>query len=99
LELLTKPQINILDTGKEYKILKVTGVKGTQIASHLCTKEAIIIILKGAALLKLGDVEILLNSDESAIIPASVPHALFIKENLTANVIMSVDSEIKFINN
>ena len=37
--------------------------------------------------------------DDSAIIPASVSHSLFIKENFEAYVIMAIDSEIKFDNN
>lgn len=95
----TKPQMSIQDTGKEYKILKVTGAKDAQMPLHFSTKEAIIVVLKGKIILKLGDKDIHLSQDESAIIPASEPHTLSVKEDFTANVIMGVESEIKFINN
>ena len=91
--------MSILKTGKEYKLLKVTGGKGSQMPNHYSTKEAIIIVLKGEALLKFQDKEINLIPDDSAIIPASVSHSLFIKENFEAYVIMAIDSEIKFDNN
>ena len=67
--------------------------------SHFSTKEAIIIVLKGEVLLKFQDKEMNLIPDDSAIIPASESHSLFIKENFEANVIMAIDSEIKFNNN
>ena len=67
--------------------------------SHLSTKEAVIIILKGEAVIKLTNKEIHLKINESAIIPAKEPHILIIKKDLEANVIMKTDSEIEFITN
>jgi len=99
MKIMIKPQMSILKTGKEYKILHVKGNKGSQMPSHFSTKEAIIIVLKGEALLKFQDKEINLIPDDSAIIPASESHSLFIKENFEAYVIMAIDSEIKFDNN
>lgn len=96
---MTKPEMNILKMGKEYKIMHVKGDKGSQMPSHFSTKEAIIIVLKGEVLLKFKDKEINLIPDDSVIIPASESHSLFIKENFEANVIMAIDSEIKFNNN
>jgi len=94
-----KPQMSILKTGKEYKILNVTGGKGSQMPDHYSTKEAIIILLKGEALLFMGGKEIRLMPCEFTLIPASEPHKLIIKEDFEANVIMALDSEIKFLNN
>lgn len=94
-----KPQMSILKTGKEYKLLKVTGGKGSQMPNHYSTKEAIIILLKGEALLCMGGKEILLMPSELTLFPASEPHKLFIKEDLEANVIMALDSEKKFLTN
>ena len=99
METQTKPQMSILKSGKEYKILIVTGVKDSQMPSHYSTKEAIIILLKGEALLKMGGIDVRLLPGEFTIIPAAEPHTLFIKEDFEANVIMALDSEIKFINN
>lgn len=99
METQTKPQMSILKSGKEYKILNVTGVKGAQMPPHYSTKEAIIILLNGEALLKMEGKDIRLLPGEFIIIPAAEPHALYIKEDFEANVIMAIDSEIKFINN
>lgn len=66
---------------------------------HISTKEAVILVLQGEVLLKLGWKEIQPKPNESTIIPASEPHTLLIKEQFAANVIMAIESEIKFVNN
>ncbi|MGB3077936.1 MAG: hypothetical protein WBB31_02570 [Saprospiraceae bacterium] len=99
MQTIVKPQISILETGKEYKILRVTGAKGCQMPQHISTKEAIIIVYEGEAILKLGSREIPLRVNEPFIIPALAAHSLFITEDFAAHVIMAVESEIKFINN
>lgn len=99
METHSKPQMSILKTGKEYKILNVKGGKGSQMPDHYSTKEAIIILLKGEALLCMGGKDIRLIPCEFTLISASEPHKLFIKEDFEANVIMALDSEIKFLNN
>ncbi len=91
--------MRIAERGKELKILNVTGTKGVEMPCHFSTKEAIIIVLKGEVLIKLEDKEIYLKPNQSLIIPASEPHTLSVKEDFAANVIMAIDSEIKFINN
>lgn len=70
-----------------------------EIPSHFSTKEAVIIILKGEVVLKLTNKEINLKTNESTIIPAKEPHKLMIKKAFQANVIMEIDSEIKFKTN
>lgn len=99
MQTLIKPEMSILERGKEYKVLHVTGAKGCQMPPHLSTKEAIIIVYEGEAILKLDSQEIYLMVNEPFIIPALASHSLFITEDFAAHVIMAVDSEIKFINN
>lgn len=99
METQAMPQMSISKIGKKYKILQVTGEKGTQMPSHFCTKEAIILVQEGVAVLKLTAKEIHLKRNDSAIIPAEEPHALMIQENFQAIVIMEIGSEIKFVNN
>jgi quercetin dioxygenase-like cupin family protein len=95
---LNKPEITLLKKGAAFKILQVQGIKGTQMPQHLSTKEAIIIVEEGSALIKINNEEHLLKKSDSFIIPAGVPHSLLAMTNLRAQVIMPIESEIKFIN-
>jgi quercetin dioxygenase-like cupin family protein len=94
----TMPNMIVFQTGEQFKVLKVTGTKGMEMPSHLSTKEAVVIILKGEAVLKLTNKEINLKKNESVIIPVKEPHILMITKDLEANIIMEIDSEIKFKN-
>lgn len=98
MELQTKPEMIVSQTGDRFKILRVTAIKDMVMPSHFSTKEAVIIVLKGEAVLRLTEKEVHLKTNESTIIPAGEPHILTIKEDFQANVIMEIDSEIKFVN-
>ena len=98
METLTKPEMVVRQVGDKYKILNVSGAEGAQMPLHITTKEAVIIVLQGEAILKLQNREIHLRTNDSAIIPAQAPHTLQIEKDFEANVIMEIDSEIKFIN-
>lgn len=91
-----KPEMSILQIGNKFKVLKVTGVKGAEMPSHFSTKEAVIIVLQGEAILSLSAKQIHLKTNDSAIIPANEAHTLQIKEAFQADVIMEIDSDIKF---
>lgn len=99
MEIQTKPEMIVSKIGEQFKLLKVTGLKGMEMPSHISTNEAVIVVLKGEALLRLTDREIYLKTNDSTIIPAREPHTLTITENFQANVIMGINSEIKFVNN
>lgn len=99
MEIQTKPEMIVSQKGEQFKVLKVTGTKGVEMPSHFSTKEAVIIVLRGEAVLKLTMKEVHLKANESTIIPAKEPHILMIKEDFQANVIMEIDSEIKFVTN
>jgi quercetin dioxygenase-like cupin family protein len=92
------PQVKISKSGNEFKILNVTGTKGSAMDTHLSTGEAILSVFRGEAVLKLGEKEMHLLPGELVIIPAEEPHTLSILNDFEANVIMAIDSQIKFLN-
>ena len=94
-----KPEMRVFQTGDKFKVLKVKGLKGAVMPSHFSTKEAVIIVLEGEAILNLSEKQIHLKAKDSAIIPANEIHTLQITETLLANVIMEMDSDIKFEGN
>lgn len=92
----TKPEMSVSQIGNTFKVLHVKGVKGAEMPSHFSTKEAVIIVLQGEAILSLTEKKIHLKAHDSAIIPANEIHTLQIIETLQADVIMEIDSDIKF---
>ena len=92
------PQIVILQSGDSVKVLQVTGKEGMVIPEHFCTKEAVLVIQKGSAILKMDGKECSLTRDQSFIIPGGTNHILNITEGFQAIVMMSIESEIKFVN-
>jgi quercetin dioxygenase-like cupin family protein len=95
---MNKPTLTLLKKGDLFKILQVTGEKDAQMPKHLSTKEAIIIVEEGDAIIEINAQEHLLKKNDSLVIPAGVPHSLLIKTSFKALVIMPIESEIKFIN-
>ncbi len=98
METLTKPEMTLAHVGDKFKIFKVTGSRGAEMPSHVSTKEAVVVVLKGEAVLRLLGKEIHLKANDSTIIPAQIPHSLQIEEDFESDVIMEIDSEIKFTN-
>lgn len=92
-----KPEMSLSQIGSKFKVLKVTGEKGMQMPSHFSTKEAVIVVLQGEAILNLMDKKIHLKPHESAIIPAGEPHTLELKSTFQADVVMEIESEIQFM--
>jgi quercetin dioxygenase-like cupin family protein len=95
---MNKPELTLLKKGDLFKILQVTGEKDALMPKHLSTKEAIIIVEEGEAIIEINAQEHLLKKNDSLVIPAGVPHSLLIKTSFKALVIMPIESEIKFIN-
>lgn len=50
---IEKPKISLLISGEMYKVYEVTGRAGMVMPKHYSTKEAVIIIKEGSALLEL----------------------------------------------
>lgn len=92
------PHMTILQSGKSFKVLQITGSEGMSMPDHFSTKEAVVIIQNGSAMLKIGGEENLLTQSQSFVIPAGEHHSLTLNENFLAYVIMEIDSEIKFVN-
>lgn len=92
------PQIIIRQSGNSVKVLQVTGNDGMTIPEHFCTKEAVLVVQKGTAILTMDGIENALMRDQSFIIPGGKKHTLNMKEGFQAVVIMDIDSEIKFNN-
>lgn len=93
-----KPQMTVLETGRCFKVLQVTGGPGMHMPEHISTKEAVIIVQKGSATLTMNGRDYALKTNACMIIPASQKHTLSIQENFQAHVVMEVGSEIKFTN-
>lgn len=61
---------------------------------HISTKEAVIIVQKGTAILKMKGIDHVLKVNESFIVPSGEKHGLQITEDFQAFVIMESGSEI-----
>ena len=96
METLNKPELIPLDMGKSFKTLQVKGLAGMVMPPHHSTKEAIIVVQQGKALLQMPKSDHVLNEGSTFIIPAGVDHKLDILENFKAIAIMAVDSELNF---
>jgi quercetin dioxygenase-like cupin family protein len=92
-----KPELVLLKTGALFKVLKVNGQSGMQMPLHYSTKEAVIIVQEGSALLKIDEKEHLLQDGDSFIIPARQNHNLSVKSEFKALVIMPLDANIEFV--
>jgi quercetin dioxygenase-like cupin family protein len=90
------PKLITLLSGTSLKVLEVTGREGLQMPLHYSTKEAVIMVQEGSALLNLDEQEYLLKSGDAFIIPALENHTLSIKSDFKAKVIMELDSKIEF---
>jgi len=94
---INKPELVSLKRGASFKVLKVTGKADMQMPLHYSTKEAVLILQEGSALLKTDEKEHLLQAGDSFIIPARQNHNLSLKSEFKALVIMSLDSNIEFV--
>ncbi len=97
MEVINKPELTTLEIGDSIKTLQVKGLAGMTMPPHLSTKEAVIVVQEGQALLKMPEGGHLLKKGSTFIIPAGKEHALTIQKDFKAVAIMAVDSEINFI--
>jgi quercetin dioxygenase-like cupin family protein len=95
---MNKPEVTLLQKGVVFKILQVTGEKDMLMPKHISTKEAVIVIAEGYAIIEIASVEHLLKKGDSIIIPATAPHSLLVITSFKAIVMMPVESEIEYIN-
>ena len=96
METLNKPELNLLHEGSSLKTLQVSALGGMFMPLHHATKETVIVVQQGSAILKMAKTEHVLKEGTSFIIPALVEHSLEIKTDFKAIAIMAVDSDIEF---
>lgn len=93
---LNKPELILLDTGSSLKTLQISALAGMIMPLHHATKETVVVVQEGIALLKMPAAEHVLKKGECFIIPGLVDHSLEVKTDFKAIAIMAVDSEIEF---
>lgn len=91
-----KPEMTLLGNGKIFKTLNITAKAGMEMPLHHSTKEAVIVVLKGEAILKMPDGEHTLAQGTTFIIPEKVEHSLKINLDFHAIAIMENTSVIEF---
>lgn len=92
------PNLRVAKTGKAYKVLEVTGDADCLMPPHLSTKEAVVIVQEGDAMLEIDGGINYLTKNDVFVIPAATVHTLSIKNKFKAIVIMELDSQIEFVN-
>lgn len=96
METLNKPELNLLSTGNSLKTLQVSALAGMIMPLHHATKETVIVVQEGMAILKMPSVEHILEKGTAFIIPALIDHSLEIKKDFKAIAIMAIDANIEF---
>jgi quercetin dioxygenase-like cupin family protein len=91
------PKLETLKTGETFKIYMVTGQKGMEMPLHYSTREAVVIVQEGSALLAIDGQEYLLGKGNSFIVPAGINHSLVLKSDFKSLVVMALDSKIEFV--
>ncbi len=91
------PQLATLKSGESLKVYQVTGHAGMKMPLHYSTKEAVVIVQEGYAQLKIDEIKHILQEGSSFIIPAHQNHTLSVKAKFKALIIMSLDSNIEFV--
>lgn len=97
MEVMIKPELTSLKVGNSFKTMQVEGRAGMIMPPHHSTKEAVIVVQQGQALLKMLESDHVLQKGSTFIIPAGKEHTLTIQKDFKAIVIMAVDSKINFI--
>ncbi len=96
MEVRNKPEMTLLKNGKMFKTLNITAKAGMEMPLHHSTKEAVIVVLKGEAVLKMPGGQYILSHETTFIIPAMVEHSLKINTDFHAIAIMENTSAIEF---
>lgn len=91
-----KPEMKPLKTGIALKVLQINGKAGMVMPLHRTTKEAVVIVQEGSAVLSLPDREYTLKKGDNFIIPANVDHRLSLKTDFEAIGVMMLESTIEF---
>lgn len=96
METINKPQLEALKAGKDLKVLRVTGKAGDLMPVHYTTKEGVIVVKQGKAILQMGNSRSILKPNDVFLVPENVSHSLSIEEDFEAVVTLFVNSTIEF---
>lgn|SRR5690606_6367623 len=96
METAEKPSLAVHQKGKTFKVLEVTGSEGMSMPEHYCTKEAVLIVRRGSAVLNMLGKQYALKQNDSLILPQGEKHTLSITGEFQSHVVMEIDAEIKF---
>ena len=91
------PKLETLKTGNSFKIHEVTGQAEMVMPLHYSTREAVVIVQEGSAILHIDEQKVRLERNDSYIIPAHKNHTLLLETQFKALVIMALDSKIEFV--
>lgn len=92
------PSLKVSKKGNTFKILEVTAETDAVMPPHLSTKEAVVIVQEGDAVLEINGTTNHLTQNDVFVVPAATAHTLSIKSKFKAVVIMELDSQIEFVN-
>ena len=93
---LKQPEVTPLSKGKELKVLQVTAEAGAMMPPQYSTKEAVVTIIDGNAILEMNGEETILKKGTTFLIPEKQTHSLTAITKLLATVVMPIDSFIEF---
>jgi len=96
MNILNKPELIQLNAGDSFKIIQITGKAGMGMPLHHSTKEAVVIVQEGTAILHMHDREYQLAKGDYFIIPAHEKHSLLLKTDFKAIGVLPLDSTIEF---
>lgn len=91
-----RPKMTPFAQGDQFKTIQVEAESGMKMPTHHTTKEAVIMVRKGEAILRLPQEERHLRAGDSFILPAEMQHSLEVIQHFSAMVVMAIESEIKF---
>lgn len=96
IESIDKPEMTLLQMGSRFKTLNITAKAGMVMPWHHSTQEAVVVVLKGEAILIMPEIEHKLSQGDTFIIPQVVSHSLKINTDFHAIAIMENISAIEF---
>ena len=85
-----------LNAGDSLKVIQITGKTGMGMPMHYSTKEAVVVVQEGTALLTMHNRVYQLTKGDYFIIPAYEKHSLLMKTDFKAIGVLTLDSEIEF---
>lgn len=96
MEVMNKPEVTSIDVGLSTKVMQIKGAAGMIMPPHYATKEAVIVVQEGQAVLKMQGSSHILKKGSTFIIPAGKEHTLTIQKDFKAIAVMAIESVINF---